>query len=261
MSNNLRIGYLNYADAATLSATPALDTTGPETYLQTDARGDIALATSTASQDIKGTWGGTSYTVSQLALWRHNLAYSDTIRLQLYSDAAWTTGVYDSTALAAYASGLFTDWGWAFTNCYFTPQACKSFKITIAASAAAFQCSRLYLGPYTEAPLQPAYGFLVAPETNAKQSRSEGGSLRSIAKADWRSAAFDMRVKTEADRAAWYEISRYCGINRSLIASAFPGDGGTVERDHTIFGKFDKPPAMKLGGLSQYDFSVKILEL
>ena len=97
---NLRIGYLNHADAATLTASPLLDATGQETALQDDAR-SVCLATSTASQDIKGTWGGTAYTVSQLAVWRHNLAYSDTIRLYLYSDVAWTTGVYDSTALAA----------------------------------------------------------------------------------------------------------------------------------------------------------------
>ena len=62
---NLRIGYLNYADLATITADPVATTTGPVTYLQSDARGDIFLASSTASQDIKITWGGTAYTISQ----------------------------------------------------------------------------------------------------------------------------------------------------------------------------------------------------
>ena len=257
---NLRIGYLNYADLATITADPVATTTGPVTYLQSDARGDIFLASSTASQAIKGTWDGTSYTVSQMCLWRHNLVYSDTIRLQLYSDAAWTTQVYDSTALAAYVSGLFDNWGWAFTNRYFAAQACKSFKITVAASAAALQCARLYLGPYTEAPVQAGDGLILTPETNARQSRSEGGSLRSIVKADWRSMAFDMMVGTEAYRAAWYEIGRYCNVNKALVASLYPEAAGTSERDHTIFGKFEKAPGMKIA-TNRYDFSMKLLEL
>lgn len=258
---NLRIGYLNYADLATLTADPVATTTGPVTYLQSDARGDIFLASSAASQAIKGTWGGTSYTVSQMTLWRHNLVYSDTIRLQLYSDAAWTTQVYDSTALAAYVSALFDNWGWAFTNRYFAAQACKSFKITVAASAAALQCSRLFLGPYTEAPINPEYGAVFGIETNARQSRSEGGSLRSIVKADWRTAMFDMLVRTEADRAAWMEIARYCGISKSIVASLYPEVGGTEERDHTLFSKFEKHPATKLSDWGRYDFSMKLLEI
>lgn len=260
--SNLRIGYLNYADLATLTATPAATTAGPVTYLQDDARGYLFAASSVASQEVKGTWGGTAYTVSQFSLWRHNLLYNDTVRIILYPNADWTgTPVYDSTALAAYASGLFDNWGWGYLNWYFTPGSCKSFKITVAASATAFQCSRLYLGPYTEAPINPAYGFILTPEGNSKQKRSEGGSLRSISRARWRSAAFDMQVQTEADRAAWYEIGRYCDISKSFIASAFPGSGGTVERDHTLYGKFEKSPAMRLSGVTRYNFSMKILEL
>lgn len=258
---NLRIGYLNYADLATITADPVATTTGPVTYLQSDARGDIFLASSAASQAIKGTWGGTSYTVSQLTLWRHNLVYSDTIRLELFSDAAWTTPVYNPAASAAYVSGLFDNWGWAFSNRYFAATACKSFKITVAASAAAFQCSRLYLGPYTEAPINPEYGAVFGIETNARQSRSEGGSLRSIVKADWRTAMFDMLTRTEADRAAWMEISRYCGISKSFVASLYPEVGGTEERDHTLFSKFEKHPATKLSDWGRYDFSMKILEI
>jgi hypothetical protein len=261
---NLRIGYLNRADAAVLTASPVLVAAAPVTYLQNNARGAIAQATSTASQDIKGTWNGTAYgDITQLTLWRHNLAAADTIRLLQYSDTAWTTQVADSTALAAYPSGLFSNWGWGFYNYYFAATAgVKSFKITVAASAAALQCARLYLGPYTEAPINPDYGFILAPQTSAIQSRSEDGSLRSLPKADWRSATFDMSLTTEADRAAWYEISRYCGITKAFVASLFPGAGGTAERDHTIYGQWDgQSPAAKLAGVSRYDFSLKLVEL
>lgn len=260
---NLRIGYLNYADLATLTADPVATTTGPVTYLQSDARGDIFLASSAASQDIKLTWGGTAYTVSQLTLWRHNLVYSDTVRLILYPNADWTgTPLYDPGASAAYASGLFDNWGWGFTNRYFTPVASvKSAIVRVAASTAAFQCARLYLGPYTEATYNPEYGFVLGIETNARQSRSEGGSLRSIVKADWRTAMFDMLARTEVDRAAWMELGRYCGISKSFVASLYPEVGGTEERDHTLFSKFEKHPGLKLSDWGRYDFSMKILEI
>jgi hypothetical protein len=257
---NLRVGYLNYADLVTLTANPAAGALTPVTFLQNDNRGDFFKATSNASQDILGTIAA-GFTAGQLTLWRHNLAFGDTIRLQLYSDTAWTTGIYDSTALAAYTSGLFDSWGWGFTNRYFTPVAnVKSFKITISA-AAAVQVARLYLGPYTEAPYNPRYGFVLGVESSSKQSRSEGGSLRSDTRALWRSAAFDLYTQTEADRAAWYEISRYCDISKSLVASLFPGNGGAAERDHTLYGKFEKAPATKLTGVNLYDQSVRLLEL
>lgn len=236
---------------------------GPVTFLQSDARGDICQATSTASQDIKLTWGGTAYTISQLTLWRHNLVYSDTVRPIFYPNLDWTgTPLYDPGASAAYASTLFDDWGWGYTNRYFTPVAgVKSAIIRIAASAAAFECARLFLGPYTEAPIQPQEGAQDGQETNAKQSRSESGSLRTIAKADWRTASFEMMVQTEADRAIWREISRYCLLDKSFVACFYPGVGGTQERDHTWFGKFDgKAPGMKIG-VNKFDFGMRIAEL
>lgn len=260
---NLRVSYLNYADLATLTADPVATAAGPVTYLQNDARGDIFLASSTASQDIKLTWGGAAYTISQLTLWRHNLVYSDTVRLILYPNADWTgTPLYDPGATAAYVSGLFTNWDWGFTNRYFTPTASvKSAIIRVAASVAAFECARLYLGPYTEATFNPNYGFVLGQETNSTQGRSEGGSLRSVTKASWRTAAFDMMARTESDRAAWFEIGRYCDVSKAFVASLFPEAAGTSERDHTIFGKFEKAPGAKLSGINRYDFSMKILEL
>lgn len=256
--SNLRIGYLNHADSATLTATPTA-VSGAVSYLANDSRGDVMLGTVT-SQVIKGTWNGTSKTISQLTLWRTNLAYGDLVRLQLHENADWTgTTVYDSTSLAAYASGLFDDWGWSFVNRYFTPYSCKSFTLGIAAAAAP-QLARIYLGPYTEAPIQIGEGATLTPETNSTQKRSEGGSLRTIVKADWRSLAFDMMVETEAYRAAWHEINRYTSISKAFVASVYPGDGGTVERDLTIYGKWQTPPGSRLAQ-NKYDFSMKILEL
>jgi hypothetical protein len=260
--SNLRIGYLNYADVGTLTATPIEATGSSPAYVQNDARGDVFLASSTASQTMLLSWGGTAYTIANICLWRLNLAYNDTVRFVGYSDAIGSAAIYDSGVLNAYTAGLFDAWGWAFINMYLSPAiTIKSFGIVITSALNPLQYSRLYVGPYTEAPYNPNYGLILTLNSNSKQSRSEGGSLRAIAKGKWRELGFDMSVKTEADRAAWFEISRYCDIDKSFVASVFPGLGGTVERDHTIFGKFEKSPAMKLADVSRYDQSVRILEL
>lgn len=262
--NNMRIGYLNYADLATLTASPVADAEMPVTYLQNDSRSYVFGATSAASQDIKGTWSGQtpdSYTISEFALWFTNLAYNDTVRLILYPNADWTgTPIYDSTALAAWASGLFDTWGWGFINRYFTPAAAvKSFKITVAA-AAAMQAGRLYLGPYVEPAVNPDEDCQIGWEGNSTQSRREGGSLAVDVKAKWRSFQFEMDLKTEAERAVWMEIGRYVMNEKTLVASLYPEVGGTSERDMAIMGKFEKGPLQKMA-YNQYDFGLKLNEL
>ena len=260
--SNLRIGYLNRFDSATLTVSPSLASGSLATYLQNDARGDVLLAAAAGSQVINATWGGTGYTLGQIALWRHNLLYSDTIRLQLYSDAAWTTQVYDSTALAAGVTGIMDAEGWVkFTNRYFTPQTnVKSAKITVSATSA-LSLSRVFLGPYTEAPINPQEGFQVGIGTNSRQGRGEAASLRTVVKGKWRTAAFDMMVKTEADRAAWFDVGNHCGIDYPFVVAANPGAGGTIERDTTYFAKFDgQSPTQKLYQ-NKHDFSMKIAEI
>jgi hypothetical protein len=258
---NLRLGYLNYADLATITATPTLSPLSPPGYLKTNARGDLAIATSNASQAIFLTWGGLTVSANEVAFWRANFAAADTIRVQHYSDAAWTTQIHDSTALAAYSAGLFTAWGWSYYKYYHALLSnIKSTKITIAA-ASAFQASRLFVGLYGEVPINPVYGAVVAPDTNSINSRSFGGSLRNLRRADWRTMSFDMSVQTEADRAIWFEVSRYCSNVGVVLADLYPGVGGVQERDHTIMGCFEKPPAQKLAGGNKWDFSMKILEL
>src|SRR3990167_8226290 len=105
--SNLAITYINLADSATLTASPVAGTTTPVTYLQNDSRGDLFKATAVGAQEIRGTWGGTAYTLSCVHLERTNMADGDTWRVQLYSDVAWTTQVYDSGTVAPFATDLY----------------------------------------------------------------------------------------------------------------------------------------------------------
>lgn len=259
---NLSISYINCADSATLTANPAALATKPITYLQNDARGYLFGAAAPGSQEIKGTWSGTAYTVGHIKLDRTNLVDGDTWRVQLYSDTAWTTGVYDSGVVAPFAAGLFSTWSYSFAELWLASQTTgvKSFKITVV-SASAFQASKLYVGPYTTAQWNPKYGMSMNWEGNSKQERWDSGTLGVQTRAQWRALNFDLFASTDAERAVWQEIGRYCGNFKTVSVSVFPNVGGAQERDNSMICKFEDSPEAKWSNLSIYDLSVKLKEI
>lgn len=258
---NLNIAYLNRADSATLTASPAAASTAPVTYLQNDSRTYKMQAAAVGAQDIKGEWGGTAYTVGCVRLDRTNLADGDTWRIQLYSDAAWTTGVYDSGTIAPFTTDLFDDWSYSVAEKFFTAVAgVKSFKITVT-SAAVFQASRLFVGPYTTAQYNPVYGLQLGWSTNSTQTRRGSGTLGTSTRSQWRTMVFDMLARDDAQRNIWMEIARYCGNTKTVWVSVFPGLGTARERDHSMFGKFEQSPMIKISGFNNYDFSITLNEL
>jgi hypothetical protein len=122
-TSNLRISYINRADSATLTASPAAGSATPVTYLQNDARGHLFAAEASGSQEIKGEWGGTAYTIGCVRLDRTNLVDGDTLRIELYSNADWTSRSYDSTAAAPFATDLYDAWDYSNAELFFTPVA------------------------------------------------------------------------------------------------------------------------------------------
>lgn len=258
---NLTIAYLNRGDSATLLASPAEASTAPIAYLQNDSRGYQFQASAAGTQVLFGDWAGTAYTVGCVRLDRTSLADGDTWRIQLFSDTAWTTSVYDSGTITPFATDLYDAWNFSVAEKFFTAVASvKSFKITIV-SAAVFQASRLFIGPYTIAAYNPKFGASLGWSSNSKQSRRDGGSLSVYQRAQWRSLAFEMFAATEAERAIWMEIGRYCSNNKTVWVSVFPSLGTTQERDFSVMGKFEESPATKCSNLNVYDFSIKLNEI
>lgn len=262
----MRIAYLNRADAATLTAVPAAQSDKPVTYLQNDDRGYVFRSADVSSpQVIYGEWSGTSYAISCCRLDRSNLQTNDTWRLQLYSDAAWATQVYDSGTVDVFTDNTFDAWDFAFSELFFTEQVgVKSFKFTITSSSnpdGYIEVARLFLGPYTEATYDPKVGLSSGWVDNSKQTRRRGGTIEVDEQAQWRTMSFDMFLATEADRATWAEIGRYCGKRKTVWVSVFPGLGTAQERDYSLLGKFQESPLKKIIGLNQYDFSLTLNEV
>lgn len=247
--SNLRICPINFFDSASLTESPALASTMPAANAQLTARDKVARSTSSASQTIKGAWGGEARIINTFAMLRHN-AQGGLVQLLLYPNADWTGTPYDSTALttgAAITSDSH-DWGIAATSpdsvndllfseapyyLNFSNFTAKSFEIVLTSCDRSYwQVGRLWLGKYLEAPYNPKIGMVKAPANNDIQQRTKGGSVRARAGEKWRDLKIDMLTATDAQRALWTDLMSYVQLSRPVLVNVFPGVGGRQERDH-----------------------------
>ena len=259
---NVRILVQNDADSAVLSAAPALVATLPVTNLQETSRYLVARSTSTASQDVLGEWTA-NRCLSCCTLWRHNLTATGTIRLQLYSGAAQSgTVLYDSGAVVAQpikalgdmdlvydplATSVFTGWDWAFTTLWFDALWCRSFRLTLADAgnpAGYFQAARLMLGRHLEPLNNMSYGVEMGWDENTKQTRTDGGSLRSQSTESFRRLKFSLDYLDDGNRARLVELTRVLGMRLDFFVSCYPGANGAKERDHAMVAKFSAIPSL-----------------
>lgn len=252
--SNMRI-LITQADSATLSVSPAVVATLPASNLQLPERALVMRTTSTANQQISGTWAAGKL-LSGLELDRHNLTSAGTWRLRLYSDAAWTTLVYDSGALLVnppkslgelvwgvdpLGAGVFDGWALAFASMWFTPVVAQSFRIDLADAAnpdGYLEVCRLMLGHTIE----PTWNFEWQPRLawseSTKQTRTDGGTLRSEAFQPYRSGSVTLPWLTSGDRARFLDLYRTLGRRGDFFVSLYPEQGGMLERDNAMRAKF-----------------------
>lgn len=242
-------------DLATLTSSPAAETSLPVTNLQIPARARVWRSTSAAEQVIYATWDGAGHYLNFLGLFRHNLESAATWRVQAYSDAAWTTEVYDSGTVDAIDADTLGELDWGvdelgasvfdgflgqmFSLIYFTRVLALSVKITITDtgnSAGYVQASHLFGGDYTEFAYSARTAGLAWRE-DTELVRSNGGSLRSDQGVAFRELQLDLAAVASTDRSTLMDMLRYAGRRKPVFAALYPGSGGELERDYTVIGK------------------------
>ncbi len=244
----------NQGDAATMTASPAVTASLPVTNLQTQPRASVMRTTSAADQEIKLSWAAARI-LSAVALVRHNLTSAATWRVQIYSDAAWTTLTYDSGAVAAapgkalgdlswgidpLGASVFTGWSYAFSSLYFAPVAGQSAIITLSDAGnpdGYMQASRLFVGAHIEPQYNPSYGFKLGWKENTVTTRTDGGSLRSDPTVPYRTLSASLDWIAEEERASLLDALRQVGKRQDIWISVFPGTGGARERDYSMAAK------------------------
>lgn len=260
---NLRLITQNAADAAALSAVPAAAATLPVTNLQDQTRERVWRSTSNADQTIKGDFPGLTY-ISAMALMRHNLTPNATLRLKLFDGFGQTgTVLYDSGdvtigqdkgygnnvyGIDPYGgSNLFTGWAFAFTTLWFATQYAQSFSLVMSDAAnpdGYLQASRLVLGTYFEPAWNMSYGIKLSWVEDSKQSRTDGGSLRTDGTDPYRRWSYSLAALSDAERSQLLEVIRKNGLRKDMFLSCFPEAGGTKERDYAGLAKAVQIPEL-----------------
>jgi hypothetical protein len=246
----LRIVPKNDWDDATISVSAAAEVGFEAENTQNTIRDKTWRSTSNASQSITAVWNS-AITLSHFSMHRH-LNHSGTFRWQLYSDAAATTQVHDSTALSATTYTAAEPYTWSSGSndplksdaptWYWHSEiaSVRAAKLTFGGtpSQAYWLASRIWCGRYMELAVNPVYGMQLGEDNMTDRERTQGGSLRTNEGESWRKLTFDLNDINENELATWMDIRRYAGTSKDVLVSAFPGDGTRLEALHTIAGRF-----------------------
>lgn len=262
MSANLRIVPRNFHDEATVTASEAASGF-PAANTQNTARDQAWRSSTTGTVTIDGTFSR-ARTVSFFGMFRHR-NHGGSIRVELFSDAAWTTlatggdtGTVAINKIVGGAGDTAYQWGddpygigqydpliaespyWY----WFSPVAVQSYRVTLSAhsttfwSGAYWQISRLWLGNHFEPAVNPDFGSALGWMDNTDRNRTRGGSLRTNLGARWRTAKMDLQSLNEDESPVWLDIMAWAETGKDVVASLFPLDGTRRERDNIFMAKF-----------------------
>lgn len=269
----------NLADVATLGASPAMVTTLPITNLQSESREELARTTSLASQSITCTWAGAQL-ISGVVLYRGNFTSAATWRIKVYDTSAMGVLLYDSGSqflappkpLGDIAWGfdplgvsLFTGWGYTFSTLWFpvVTGAYMTIQIDDAANPAGFmQASRLFVAYELDTKELPQKGAGFKWDDTSKQTRTDGGTLRTEAGVSYRSITFSGRVTKESTRSALAEMQRLNGLRKDMYLSLTPEMFNAFARDHQAQVKLVSIDEIVIpGGAFQADVTLSFQEV
>ncbi len=262
MTGNARLITPNWSDDATLTASPALETTLPVENLQEQSRGRVARSTGLATpQYIYGNWTGTR-PASGFALVRHNLTAAAIVRLIIYEEQNQAGAeLYNSGDVAlgesipaygtlpygsfAYGASVFSGWPVAYVNLWFDQVSGQSFELQITDTGNTdgyVEASRLFLGPAFEPVYNMEWNVRCGWQDDSTQERTAGGGVRTHAVEPYRVWEFNWGNLTEGERASLNEYARNYGLRKDAFLSCYPEAGGTLERDHAGVVKLMQSP-------------------
>ena len=256
---NLRITPDDWRDATlTTSITPAA---GFEvTNTQNTIRSSVLKSADTTTMTVSATWPQ-SRVGSALYLFNH-LLHGASVRAQFYSDAGWSTPSIAFSDSGTVPALCYTTTADRYSNSlgskdphladspywlYFAETTYRSAKLTFSGTPSAvsyFQVGRILGGRYFEAAINPSYGMQLGELDTGKSGRTEGGTKRGYPGESWPTLIGDLNGVSEDERTFWRDFMRTTKRSTDFAVSVFPGDGTTLERDHTINGTFSSLDAI-----------------
>jgi hypothetical protein len=257
----------NFVDAGQLVASPYM--VPPVEYLQDQSRERVARSTSLATQTIDLTLTQDRL-ISSCVVYRGNFTSEATWRVRVYDTPAMGSLLYDSGTeyLAApkplgdldwgvdpLGASLFDGWGYTFAALWFPPVLGSFVRITWDDANNPdeyMEASRLFVGAYYEAEGMPVPGLSLEWRDSSRQTRTDGGTLRTEAGAQYRALTVSGALMPETDRVALVSLLKTAGMREDVYVSAFAGEGNARERDYQMQAKLvaTDPTVMSVYGYS-----------
>lgn len=281
----LKLLPVNYFDEASIAVTPLAFSGFPVTNLQSNVRDAVWRAPNLDQQVISGSWGGNARPVNSWGLWPALGAASligARVRVQIFSDSAYVTQVYDSSTLDffAFSGGGWGSFKWGATKWavadddrtarlaplvrYFTQVTAGSFRITITNGGAVdkpyFEARRFWFAQAVTAPYNARPGAAPAPASSSKHERTPGGVLRRRVGGRWRGIRIETKFSSESDRAAWSDLNYACDPSVEVVLSLFPGEGTRRERDFTYLGSLEVLNPLIFNNSSDHNLQLSMVE-
>ena len=254
----------NFHDEAVVSASEAA-ANFPVTNTQIDGRSRAWRSLGPGTVTLSGTFTRPRV-VDYFAMLRHQ-NHGGKIRVQLFTDAAWSTVAIGGDPMGAGGAdinkivGNSTDSAFAWGDDpygigeydpflvespywyrFVAPVVMRSYKITLSAHSSTFwpgafwHIGRLWLGLSYDANkirFGPSNGW----QDNTEATRTRGGTLRTNLGNRWRVLKFDWFMLSPAQQSTLLDMLAYCQRGRGVLMSLDDGDGTRMERDGIINGK------------------------
>jgi hypothetical protein len=249
MPTRLSILHTNRADSATLSVSPAENALFPIARTKTLDRNETLRTTGVSAQQLRAVWPA-NVSVNAVVLAHHNLTAAATWRVRLYSDAAFTTAIYDSTTVTAYDSAgigaldgitdaSFREYKNSVLWLPSTQTTVRSMTIDLTDAAnpdAYLSAARLMAGLYRELDWNFDWGHplnLVSPTTT---TRAVGGARLSQYNGPvTRTIEVPLNGLAEADAAFLFDLIRVDELSGDMFVSLFPNAGGHLARRYSMW--------------------------
>ena len=201
--------------------------------LSAKARSTDALAASTKfDADL-----GVARAIRVIAILRHNFSADATIQVRGYSDAGYTSLVWDSTALAVWPEGYpavenkkrYQEDFYILLPSDQTARYWRTEIVDTSNPAGYVELARAIFMPAFQPAVNMIYGASVGIGTDTTKTRSRGGVDYYDRKEPLRSARFQLDVLTEAEAFTdVFDLQWDRGIDREILFVFDPSDTGVL---------------------------------
>ena len=218
MNGNIKIGYFNAIDGASLTAT-GVSAQLPIDNVKTINRGQVFRSNTT--QTITGVFSSTQE-IGMTAIWCPKSEWGNShFDVTFYNGATIVKSVTDANL-----------------SVFFNPVFATRFTMTVYA-VIQVDISRIFMGRYFEPTKNLEFGFGMKYKDTSTSERTEDGSLYIQKKSKYRTLTFSLADITDIDRSGLVDMIEFLGVQNdcyvSVFSEGFEGSG-TVRRDFEIIG-------------------------